>query len=92
VRLREAYRQTCREDEGTLPSVYAARHLVHGKPGALLEVAATTLGRSALSGLGLYTVGLRGKSLIYGAVASATAIECFVLAWVWREERQRGHV
>jgi hypothetical protein len=88
--LRTAYRQSCREDEGTLPSVYAARHLVNGQPGALLEVVATTAGRSVLSGLGLYAVGLRGRTLVQGAVASATAIECFVLAWVWREERQRA--
>jgi hypothetical protein len=90
--LRQAYGATRRRDcdEGSLPSVYAARHLVNGKPGALLEVVATTAGRSVLSGLGLYAVGLRGKPLLQGAVASAAAIECFVLAWVWREEHQRG--
>jgi hypothetical protein len=69
-----------------LPSGDAAMRLVQGKPGALLDVAATMLMRSALAATGLAVAGFRGNTLLKGTMAAGLAIEAGVLAWAWRNK------
>jgi hypothetical protein len=66
----------------TLPSSDAAVTLVQGNiaPG-IVGVAASTLLRAGLIAGGLYLVGQRDH-LARNAIAAASAIEIFVLAWV----------
>lgn len=68
----------------SLPSSAAAYDLVQGKPGALVHVLATTLGRVFLIGVGMALLGER-KNLARNALGGALGIEAFVLAFAaWK--------
>lgn len=64
-----------------LPSVYAAKNFHAGKPGALLEVILSTIGRAALIGTGIYAFTKERdlRKIATYSIAGATAVEFFVL-------------
>lgn len=65
----------------SLPSSSAAADFLAGRDGGLLGVVASTAGRAALIGTGLYIAGERDR-LVRNAIAGALAIEVFVLTWI----------
>lgn len=67
-----------------LPSEMAAKALVRGEPGALLDVIYWTALRAALIGAGLYAVGERSH-IVRNAVAGALAVELGVLVWAAKD-------
>lgn len=67
----------------TLPSGESATDVVEGKPGATGRLLVHYLGRSAIVGLGLAFVGVRGLDLVKYSLAAAGAIEVFVLGYAW---------
>lgn len=64
-----------------LPSQDAAIHVAQGAPGGWMEAVGSTLFRAGLIAAGMYAAGLRGRDLLVGAFAGATAVEVFVLAY-----------
>lgn len=72
-----------------LPSGEAAQKLLAGDSSALGPVIGFTLLRAGLIGVGLYAAGQR-KDVVRGAIAGATMIEVFVLAWAALEKKQQA--
>lgn len=70
--------------DAALPSGDAALHLMQCKRGALVEVGATMLMRSALVATGLAVAGFRGADLFKGTLGAVLGIEAGVLAWAWK--------
>lgn len=66
-----------------LPSGESASDFIAGKPGATGRLLFHYLGRSALVGVGLAIVGVRGKELVTYSLAAAGAIEVFVLGYAF---------
>jgi hypothetical protein len=73
--------------DAALPSGDAALHLMQGKRGALVEVCATTLLRSALAATGLAVAGFRGKTLLKATAGAVLGIEAGVLVWAWKNRK-----
>jgi hypothetical protein len=67
----------------TLPSGESASDFIAGRPGATGRLLFHYLGRSALVGVGLFLVGVRGTELVKYSLAAAGAIEVFVLGYAF---------
>lgn len=67
----------------TLPSGESASDFIEGRPGSTGRLVVHYLGRSAIVGLGLFLVGVRGKDLVKYSLVGAGAIEVFVLGYAW---------
>ena len=72
----------------TLPSVVAAENFLQGRPGGLFSLLSSTFGRAGIIFAGLYLAGER-KKLVRYSLASAAAIEAFVLLRVRAQLRAR---
>ena len=74
-----------------LPSVEAAQNLYDGKPGALLEVALTTLARSLIIGTAIYVTGLErdARKAWLSGLAGGIAIETYVLHHTGKQNAMR---
>jgi len=69
-----------RFDGETFPPTDAARRMLDGELGGLVESAAWTLGRAGLIAAGMHLAGERGD-LWRQAVAGSLAVEAFVVGW-----------
>jgi hypothetical protein len=72
----------------SLPSGDAALRFVKGERGAIIDVASTTMVRSALIAAGLLVAGFRGTKLLKGTLGAGLAVEAGVLAWAWKNKRE----
>lgn len=75
--------------EGSPPTSYAAHAALKGEPRALAAFAGLTLLRSLIIAPGLALAGIRGKTLVYGALAASGTISASALAYVFVHDRKR---
>jgi hypothetical protein len=73
----------------TLPSGESASDFIEGKPGSTARLLFHYLGRSALVGVGLAIVGVRGVELVKYSLAAAGAIEVFVLGYAYSKRGEQ---